>query len=610
MRPSFLKDVCAPTADFLTNATDATVAGPSDTLHRHELSHHMPGAEGGKDRAHRITVKTFRACVSCATARVRCSGGTPCGRCDSRSLECQYPTERGSKAQARRGGSRGPSSSDAQKSDIPTAQLPSRASEGKMQSNNLRANPQPQTHQLAQFHVTGLHSQFSPTSDAVPDSAKSRPENVVSDVSGPVAGPSNPHLYLPNASQASAGAGVPLSSYNGEGRSHAYHDISSSNTPKMFSVSGTTAMGPDLRNIQPGLANPGDGIAMAGNLDVSLDFNPALFDQSMLSTINWLPHEFFAGPANDQTQSSSLPPPCSQPIFPDAHLARTTWQPPVITTGQISPSIPENVTHAPSNHLLATDMGSPNYPRIQSEASPHSASVDSTKRSGDYYVDGSGARLPKYRKKQARWSQTSVEPVDIISQLQRDSSDSRRNFPKIQEIRMENISEEASRFTRPIETSTYDEIYRHFLLLCRNDHPIFEEFESENFPTADECTRFIVVYFDSFQAVYPILHLPTFDPNHCHWLLTLAVVAIGCHASNIPETDQCTAAFHEMIRRALSVEVCHFFSVFRVGACSFLCYARERKAARVKLLWIFCKQCCSIVLGCSIVEVSGPVSMH
>jgi hypothetical protein len=52
-----------------------------------------------------------------------------------------------------------------------------------------------------------------------------------------------------------------------------------------------------------------------------------------------------------------------------------------------------------------------------------------------------------------------------------------------------------------------------------------------------------------------MLHLPTFDPNQCHWLLTLAIVAAGCHCSGIPETDQCTAAFHEMIRRAFLAEV-------------------------------------------------------
>ncbi|KAJ5246207.1 hypothetical protein N7468_001190 [Penicillium chermesinum] len=40
----------------------------TDTLHRHELSHHSSDTDG-RDRPHRITVKTFRACFGCATAR-------------------------------------------------------------------------------------------------------------------------------------------------------------------------------------------------------------------------------------------------------------------------------------------------------------------------------------------------------------------------------------------------------------------------------------------------------------------------------------------------------------------------------------------------------------
>lgn len=72
----------------------------TDTRHRHEMSHHSLRFDGGRDRAHRITVKTFRACFKCARARVRCSGGAPCIRCDNRSLECQYPTERRSKSKA------------------------------------------------------------------------------------------------------------------------------------------------------------------------------------------------------------------------------------------------------------------------------------------------------------------------------------------------------------------------------------------------------------------------------------------------------------------------------------------------------------------------------
>lgn len=86
--------------DCTTNSGFGRLYAFSDTRHRHEMSHHSLRFDGGRDRAHRITVKTFRACFKCARARVRCSGGAPCIRCDNRSLECQYPTERRSKSKA------------------------------------------------------------------------------------------------------------------------------------------------------------------------------------------------------------------------------------------------------------------------------------------------------------------------------------------------------------------------------------------------------------------------------------------------------------------------------------------------------------------------------
>jgi hypothetical protein len=318
--------------------------------------------------------------------------------------------------------------------------------------------------------------------------------------------------------------------------------------------SANAAMGTDMRDVQQGLHSAGVDIdtAMAGNLE----FDPAFFDQSMLSTINWLPHEFFAGPPNDQMQSSRLPSQPNQPFFPDAQLTRTTWQPPVIQAGQGSPSMPENISQTPSGHLsMGTDMSSPNqYTHMVGGTSPHPESVDSAKRSADYYVDGAGARLPKYRRKQAPWS-SSTEPTTVTHQLPLGEGEGRYSFPPIQESLVDNISEEVRRFTRGIDSSVFDEIYHQFIMLCRNDNPIFPQFETDNFPSAQDCNQFIAFYFESFQAVYPILHLPTFDPNTCHWLLMLAVIAIGCNVANTGETAQCAAAFHEMIRRALYVEV-------------------------------------------------------
>ncbi|KIV88046.1 hypothetical protein PV10_08976 [Exophiala mesophila] len=60
----------------------------SDTLLRHGKSHHATDDRGP---VHRVISGTFRACRSCALARSRCSGGTPCGRCTTRRLTCEYP---------------------------------------------------------------------------------------------------------------------------------------------------------------------------------------------------------------------------------------------------------------------------------------------------------------------------------------------------------------------------------------------------------------------------------------------------------------------------------------------------------------------------------------
>jgi hypothetical protein len=63
----------------------------SDTLLRHEKSHHTTEDRGP---VHRVTNGTFRACRACATARSRCSGGNPCGRCNIRKMDCVYPNKR------------------------------------------------------------------------------------------------------------------------------------------------------------------------------------------------------------------------------------------------------------------------------------------------------------------------------------------------------------------------------------------------------------------------------------------------------------------------------------------------------------------------------------
>lgn len=364
-------------------------------------------------------------------------------------------------------------------------------------------------------------------------------------------------LYFPSSNQLPS-TRLSLAMCPNEDGQHPHNEMTTSNVPKTFSLDPTSNLGPNMRNLQPGMTTSGVDIEMDmdGNEDMTLDFDPSLFDQSMLSTINWLPNDFFTSDSNEQIQTPGVPSQQPQPVASDSHAARMTWHPPVINSEQASPSMAENIPYTPLEHIsLGTDMGSPRrYSHVGSEASPHSESVDSTKQSSDYYVDGGGARLPKYRKKQSPWSTSTVAAVAVSEQSISENTSRRHGFPNTHEINTDNISEVA-RSVRPIETSTHHELYRNFLLLCRTDNPFFEMFESDNFPTAQDCTGYLACYFDSFHDVYPIMHLPTFDPNRCHSLLVLAIVAIGCQTLVTHEADQYRDAFHEMIRRAIYVEV-------------------------------------------------------
>ncbi|KAJ5101782.1 hypothetical protein NUU61_004004 [Penicillium alfredii] len=249
----------------------------TDTLHRHEVSHHAPGGEGGKDRSHRITVKTFRACFSCAAARVRCSGGMPCGRCGARSLECQYPTERRSKARAREEGLRSLASAETQETGLQTRR-PSQASDTHLKP--VRAD---------------LSGQFKLSSDI---------QSSGLDIS-------NPDLHLSHADQALDETTLFFDGYdNGDGH-QPFGQGSTPNILKQFSESI-----PDLDSMTT--SNVDLEMAMADNPERSLGLNPTLFDQSMLSITNWLPNDLFA--PSDQTQSRY-----DQSLLSDASMDRSAW---------------------------------------------------------------------------------------------------------------------------------------------------------------------------------------------------------------------------------------------------------------------------------------------
>lgn len=504
---------------------------------------------------HRITVKTFRACFSCAAARVRCSGGIPCGRCETRSLECQYPTKRRSKARVRNGTSPELPSADMHEREL---QIPQPSSP---QLSGQHAEPMQVDHAVSQpmlhFSVKGVNESQPPLEASTNPLPHSMEAHSPSERKGFIARASDSQLY---SASSSAGSLAALSDAD---RRQQHNEISSTNMSKLYWIDSAAGVASGTRDLKldrtsAGVNNETD---VTRDQEMSIEFDTSFFDQSMLSTLNWLPSEFVAGTSHDQAQPG-IHSHWSPSAVSNTHAARLAWQPPLIHNGQTSPSITENVSLAPSGHFsLGTDIGGPRqYSHVAGESSPRPGSIVSAKRSTDYCVGDSGAQLPKYRKNQVPLSTPgtvagSVQPLDEHSAHQ-------FAFPSVYDLHAKNVSDQAAHSVRLIDTPTHSNIYRNFLLLCRNDNPFFKEFESEKFPSADDCNRYLACYFHSFHAVAPLFHLPTFDPNRCHWILTLAIVAIGCHYSGIQETDQCTAAFHEMIRRAICFEVRYFISFF------------------------------------------------
>lgn len=526
----------------------------SDTLHRHELSHHTLGPEGGKDRTHRITVKTFRACFKCAVARVRCSGGTPCIRCDNRSLECQYPTERRSKAKARKQSSRNQESVDGSPEELVSgrARSPSAANPDiPLAQDKGKPSSQIPGYQLGQFQIQ-LSGQSSSKTTSSSREDLSEHLNDPQD-SRRASQPGN--LDLSNSNGVIGVARLPFDSYTGVNLQQLYPQMPTSDIRATLSGDQGARLNHQFQPEIPG-SNINMNMMVAHNQQLQLGFPQPYLDPAMASTINWLSNDLLLDTPGDRPTTDRHPPHSSQGGTIDSSLGQAPWLPPVISADQTSPSLPEHFYQTPSgNTSLGTDVDSPrNFPRDAAQSSPpQSRPCNASQLSADSYIDGGGARLPKYRRKQDPGLR-SASLIDIRSQLHRTDGQYKFSFPTIQELKEETSSEKVA-FNFQIEPAMYDNIYQSFIQLCCTENFLYPKFENNVFPSREALSQFIELYFDSFQTVYPILHGPTFNPNACHWLLTMAVSAIGSYSAGIDEQDNCSAAFHEFLRRAIHIEV-------------------------------------------------------
>jgi hypothetical protein len=91
--PNLCQGLCSEVSQQKPSPTLSIADNRSDILHRHELIHTVVSGDSTSPRRK-------RACIECARARERCTKGTPCSRCSSKSLECIYPQESSEKRPA------------------------------------------------------------------------------------------------------------------------------------------------------------------------------------------------------------------------------------------------------------------------------------------------------------------------------------------------------------------------------------------------------------------------------------------------------------------------------------------------------------------------------
>lgn len=519
------------------------------------------GAERGKGHAHRITVKTFRACFNCATTRVRCSGGMPCGRCDNRSLECKYPTARRSKAKTPREISQKALVAKARDTycvDLQTSTAAMNRSDSHLAQDEAESQPWRSSSRMTRFqvHLNGPNTfNVSPESCTYSRSrAPAAEQSQESQIFQRSTDSGERNLHFRNVDKFANVKEMPVSPY-GRIAHQASPNASTSGKQIPLSTEPSAKINDHFGNYSHSeIHNANSNFPMSTNGDppAQMGFSQAILDTST-QPMNWLPSDLFSGTANNaQSLSEFLSQSNLDPVCFLDGLTPSLW-PAVVNGEYTSPSLIENASQTPSGIISCdTNIETPNkLTQTVSDGSSHSSPRGPTFHSGEPSEDGAGARHPKYSRKQRLLLNPSCSTGND-SQLKKDLKPV-FGFRLTEEIIADCMPESSFRYR--IQPSTYNKIHSMFFQLCCTENFLYQNFGSEDFPTAGNLANFIHFYFDLFQPLYPILHPSTFDPNECHWLVTLAISAIGCHVSGIPETESYTVAFHEFLRRAINVEV-------------------------------------------------------
>lgn len=130
------------------------------------------------------------------------------------------------------------------------------------------------------------------------------------------------------------------------------------------------------------------------------------------------------------------------------------------------------------------------------------------------------------------------------------------SFPNMEHLSTEEVDQENLAHVPEVSNIVVDQMAQ--LALTIETTSNFPRFVELRMPPASVINAWVQLYFEHFHPVFPFLHKPSFGTSDTHWLLMFAVSAIGAQFSELPQSQACSRAMNEIVRRSASYLVRHF----------------------------------------------------
>ncbi|KAJ5813244.1 hypothetical protein N7447_010267 [Penicillium robsamsonii] len=128
--------------------------------------------------------------------------------------------------------------------------------------------------------------------------------------------------------------------------------------------------------------------------------------------------------------------------------------------------------------------------------------------------------------------------------------DAQLSFPDMEHIPMEEVDQENLAHVPEISNIVVGQMAQ--LALTIQTTSTFPSFVELRMPPSHVINAWVQLYFEHFHPVFPFLHKPSFGTSDTHWLLIFAVSAIGAQFSGLPQSQACSRAMNEIVRRSTS----------------------------------------------------------